>query len=283
MDLASLIPLVIKASIALTVFALGMQTDLEEVLSVLRKPARLLRFLLATNVIMPVVAITLAKVFDVHPAVKIALVALALSPVPPMLAKKQIKAGGSSSAAFGLLVAAGLFSIVFIPLGLEVVQRIFDVPLAWSPADVAWLVLTTTLAPMAAGMIVGHLAPAFAARIGNPLSLVATVLLVAAVLPILFTAWPAIVSLIGNGTIAAIAAFFAAGLAAGHLLGGPDPADRTVLAIATASHHPGIAMGVAIANFPEQKLVVPAVLLYVIVGAILSIPYTKWRGHESRS
>ncbi len=40
---------------------------------------------------------------------KIALVAVALSPVPPALPKKELKAGGSSASAFGLLVAAALF------------------------------------------------------------------------------------------------------------------------------------------------------------------------------
>ncbi len=52
-----------------------------------------------------------------------------------------------------------------------------------------------------------------------------------------------------------------------HLLGGPDPDDRTALALATASRHPGVALLIPTGNFPNQKLVAPAMVLYLIVGA----------------
>jgi bile acid:Na+ symporter, BASS family len=106
--------------------------------------------------------------------------------------------------------------------------------------------------------------------------------LVAGSLPILFTAWPAISSLIGNGTLFAFALFVLVVLATGHWLGGPDPQDRTVLALSTASRHPGVAMAIAQANFPGQKLVVGAILLYLIVNVILSALYlTSRRRHPA--
>jgi BASS family bile acid:Na+ symporter len=81
------------------------------------------------------------------------------------------------------------------------------------------------------------------------------------------------VSLIGNGTIVAIAAFVMVGLLTGHLLGGPAGEDRSVLALASAAHHPGIAN----VNFPEQKLAPAAVLLYLIVMVIVTSLYVMWR------
>jgi BASS family bile acid:Na+ symporter len=71
------------------------------------------------------------------------------------------------------------------------------------------------LGPLAAGVTVRRLMPAAAARLARPVSLLGTGLLVVSVLPVLFIAWPAIVSLIGNGTILAIAAFVLIGLAIG--------------------------------------------------------------------
>ena len=35
-------------------------------------------------------------------------------------------------------------------------------------------------------------------------------------------------------------------------------------------------MAIAKANFPEQTLVFPAVLLYILLNAIVSLPYIKW-------
>ena len=55
-------------------------------------------------------------------------------------------------------------------------------------SSVALIVLLTVLVPLAAGLIVNRLAPAFARRIARPVSLSATVLLVAASLPVIFAA-----------------------------------------------------------------------------------------------
>ena len=83
MDLAAIIPVAIRTSIFLIVFALGLGARLEDALYLFRRPAQLARSLLAMNVIMPVVAAALAAAFNLYPAVKIALLALAVSPLPP--------------------------------------------------------------------------------------------------------------------------------------------------------------------------------------------------------
>jgi bile acid:Na+ symporter, BASS family len=148
-------------------------------------------------------------------------------------------------------------------------------------ANVARIVVLSVLAPLAIGMAVRRVVPAFAERIATPVSLVGTVLLVAGALVVLVSAWPAIVSLIGNGTILAIAAFTLIGLVVGHLLGGAYPEDRTVLALSSASRHPGVAMAIAAANVPGQKLVGAAVVLYLLLSAVVSIPYLIWSRHQS--
>ena len=57
---------------------------------------------------------------------------------------------------------------------------------------------------------------------------------------------------------------------------GAEPEDRPVLALATASRHPGIAIAIAQTNFPQQKLAMTAVILYLLVNAIVAIPYLRW-------
>jgi hypothetical protein len=56
-------------------------------------------------------------------------------------------------------------------------------------------------------------------------------------MPILIFAMPLIVGLIGNGTLAAIAAFTLVGLTAGHLLGGPSPEYRTAPNCQNCQYH----------------------------------------------
>src|SRR4029453_13815303 len=176
---------------------------------------------------------------------------------------------------------AALFAIVSIPLSVVIIGRIFDKPAYITPARVALIVSITVIAPLAAGIFVRHFAPRFAEGIERPVSLFATVALLVGVLPIVFAAWPAAVALVGNGTLAATAVFVVSGLAAGHVLGGPDPDDRVVLALATATRHPGVAMAVAHAAAPGEKLVLGAVLWHLIVGLIASAIYIAWRRRQA--
>jgi BASS family bile acid:Na+ symporter len=277
MNLASLILLAIKISISLTVFGLGLGATLQDATHLFQRPGLLLRSLVSMNIVMPLFAGVLVAAFDLHPAIELALIALSISPVPPFLPKKELKAGASTEYSFGLQVTAAILAIVLIPITIEILGKVFSRPVHISPGAVAMVVLTTVLAPLAAGILVRLVAPGLAAKIAKPIGLVATILLLVCVLPILFTAMPAIVSLIGNGTLLAITVFTGFGLAVGHLLGGPIPNNRTVLALCTATRHPGVAIAIAHATFPQQKLAVPAVLLYLIVSAVVSIPYLKWR------
>lgn len=277
MNPTQLILLALKASILLAVFALGLAASTKDATYLFRNPRQLVRALLPMYIIMPLVAGAIASAFDLYPAVKIALVVLSVSPIPPILPKKQLKAGGEESYTIGLLVAMSLLAIVFVPLALELLQRVFKSPAQIAPAAVAQLVLSTVLVPLALGIAVRYLLPAFAERSAKPVSMVASVLLLVGSLPILFAAQPAIASLIGSGTLVAIVVFTLIGLAVGHWLGGPDPNDRTVLALATTSRHPSVAAAIAHTNFPEQKLALAAILLYLLVSAAVTIPYLKSR------
>jgi BASS family bile acid:Na+ symporter len=277
MNTAALITLALKLSVFLNVFALGLNARGRDATYLFRNPKRLAQALASMFVVMPLFAAALAFAFDLHPAVKLALITLAVAPIPPLLPKKAMKVAGESAYAIGLLVASALLSIALTPLAVDLLGKAFGTPARIPPLAIARFVLLTVIVPLGAGMLVRRLAPAFAERAAKPIALAATALLIASVVPILFTAWPAIESLTGNGTVIAIAAFVLVGLAAGHLLGGSDPEDRTVQALSTASRHPGIAMAIASANFPEQKLTPAAILLYLIVSAIISIPYLDWR------
>ena len=276
MDLATLIPLVVQGSVCLTLFALGLGASHRDLWYLFRRPSLLAKSLLAMNVVMPLLAAALAAGFGLRPALKIALVALAVSPVPPALPGKQLKAGGRGSYAIGLLTAAALLAIVFVPAAVELLGRAFARDVHVGPVVIARLVLITVLVPLAAGIALKAAAPALAGRISRPISRVSTSLLVIAALVVLAGSWRAEVALIGHGTLAALAVFILVGLMVGHLLGGPDPGDRTVLALSTASRHPGIALAIAGATFPGEKLALPAVLVYLIVSAIVSIPYVMW-------
>jgi BASS family bile acid:Na+ symporter len=265
-----------KSSIFLNVFAIGLEASTSEAAYLFRRPGELVRAFLAVNVLMPLFAVILALVLNLNPAVEIALVALAISPVPPLIPRKVAKATSSGSYAIGLLIALGALAVVFVPIALEILEQVFKVPLRMSSGSIAALVFMTILLPIGFGVAVRELLPNLAERLARPVSQIAGIGLLACLVVILISAAPAIWGLIGNGTLVALAAFVLVGVAIGHFLGGPEPEDRAALAISTASRHPGIAAAVATANFPDQKLVTAAVLLYLLVNALVLTPYQSW-------
>lgn len=275
MSLAMFVPILLKTSIALNVFCLGLVSS-APLAYLIRNPALLLRSLVAMIVIMPLLAIILAVTFNLHPAVKIALLTLALSPVPPKMPQKAQHAAGSAAYAVALLVAASVLSIAWVPLGVEFIGRIFGFPIHMGPGPVVGLVSMTILGPLLLGMLVARFLPELHPAIIRALTIVSTVLLIAAVAPILFRYWHAIVSFLQTGTLTAILAFIVVGLTAGHFLGGPSERNRSVLAVSTAFRHPGIAIAIATSTFPGQKSAPAAIIVYLLVGAVASQLYERW-------
>jgi BASS family bile acid:Na+ symporter len=277
MTLQQSILLAVQASILMMVFGFGLQTTPGDVLDVVRRPSLLGRSLVAMFVIMPIIAFTLDRLFALHPAVEIALLALSISPIPPLLPAKEQKAGGYFSYALGLLAIVGALSIVIVPAAVHLLGRYSVRPLAMAPSAVAGAVLLSVLLPLAAGLAFRAIVPALAVRIEKPIGLIAKVLLVFGLIAILASVLPAVLALLGNGTIAAFVVFAVAGLAVGHWLGGPEDGHRLVLALSTASRHPAIALAVAKANFPDEPYLTASILLYLLVNALVGIPFLAWR------
>jgi BASS family bile acid:Na+ symporter len=282
MSTADLVRVVLVLSILLIVFGFALRCTPRAVTSLFRNPSLLLRSLLAMNVLLPLFAALMVAQFALRPAIGVALIALAVSPVPPFLPRKQLALVADEEYVFGLLGTSSLLAIVLAPLTVSLISVLSTRQLSIAPSAVGKIVSLTVLAPFLLGMIVRRVTPAFAARASPFADKIGALLLVVAMVPLIVKVWPAMMSLIGNGTGLAIIAFTGLGLATGHLLGGPDSDHRTVLALATATRHPGVALTIATGNFPDEKLVAPALMLYLLIGAIVSAPYVRWRRNQKK-
>lgn len=267
---------VLQTSIFVAVLSVGLRASAAELVAIFRAPALLLRSLLAILVVMPVVAIVVSRALDLPTVIRLALGSLALSPVPPLWPGKALQSGGEASYVIGLLAAAAALSILTVPVGMEVFQWVTGTPMAIAPGTIASIIWPTLLVPLLAGMLVKRIRPTLAARLVRPTTLVAQGLLLVGVVPLLIHVWPAMTALVGNGTLLAMVIFVLAGLAVGHVLAGDPPERRSVLALATAFRHPSIAIAIAHAGYPEQRLAPAAILMYVLVCAVVTFPYQRW-------
>lgn len=273
--LSQLIPLAINASIFAMVFALGAKTERGDAVYLFSHKGLFIRSLLSMNVIMVIVAALIAAVFELPKAIEVAMVAIAISPVPPVLPGKQIKAGGTTSYAISLLVTASVASVVIAPLAVSTVGFLFHRETVAGLGRISTIIVVSILLPLFLGIAMRAYLPALASRIAVPLSRVGTILLLLAVIPILFTATATIWELVGNGVLVVLVAFSLIGLAVGHLLGGPEPRNRTVLALATSTRHPGVAMALAGINEPGENALLAVILFHLVIGAVVAIPYIK--------
>lgn len=284
MDPATLVKLVAVGGIVLIVVAIGLRARPADTLYLIHNPSLGLRAMVAMFVAVPAFVLFVTWAFPLDPAVRAALLALAVSPMPPILPNKEAKVGGNADYAIGLQVLATVVSILVVPLMLFLVERIFGVSGNFDPIAIAKLLIITVGAPLAVGMALGHFLHDQRDRLAGHAARLGAILLATGVVFILIAAWPAMGALIGGGALAVAAATIIFALAAGHLLGGPDEGNRGALAVACAARHPGVAIALSVGVFPaQQPAILGFVLLYLLCNAVLTIPYVKWRKQHAKA
>jgi BASS family bile acid:Na+ symporter len=257
------------------VFGFGLKTTLADLLYLLRQPGLLVRSVIAVFVIMPIVAVAISQWFDFPRTVLIALIALSISPTPPLLPSREAKSGGHESYGLGLMALLAALSIVVVPLSAQLLSVFFGHTLGAPASRIAGIVFISVLLPLAVGMAVHALSPAIAARVGTVVAMMVKILLPLGVVMLLIATAPAMWRLIGGGTLVAMLLFLVIGFVVGHVMGGPDPENAIVLAISTACRHPAVALSIASANFPDEQFGA-AILLYLLLGLVVGVPYTLW-------
>ena len=276
MDARQLIVLALQVSIIGTVFGFGLNTTAADFRYLFGRPGLLLRSLLAVLVLTPLAAVVLVRLFNFQDAAKITVVALAISPLPPLLPSKETRAVGDASFGLALMAVLALLAIATVPLSAEVLEIVFGRPFNVSAATIARMVLVAVLLPLLAGMVVRAMLPALTDRIEPTVSLIAKIMLTAAVVALLAGMWRDILGAIGGGAVAGMVVFVVLALVIGDVLGRPDRDHSVVLALSCASRHPAIALSIATASNPNNHFA-GTILLYLLVNAVIGVAYLKWR------
>jgi BASS family bile acid:Na+ symporter len=262
-------------SLAVLVFGSGLGARFSDVSALLRRPGLLARSLMAVLVVAPALAVTLVRIFNLNGEVAIALVALAVSPLPPLLPGRGEKAGGRAEYGLGLVLILAVLAVPMIALSAVFLEMVFGRGYIVEPWAIGRLLVLSMLLPLVAGMTVARISPPTARRLAVPIEKAQRWLLPIAMVALLMSAAPRMMSLLGNHNLTAVGIFVVGGFAAGHLLGGPDRSDATVLAFATSCRHPATALALASANFPDADEHA-AIALYGLVTAAFGSAYTVW-------
>ena len=241
----------------------------------LRRPGRLARALFAVLVAVPALAWLVCRAFDLPRAAEVGILLMAISPGAPVALRRSLDAGGHRGFAPALQVAVAALAVVSMPLSIAALDEYYAGDATAAPAELARQVFFVQLLPLCLGMLAARMLPARAARVEPALRRVGRAMLAVLVVLALVNVGHVVVGA-GTGVLSAIVVVTLLALAAGHLLGGPEPGTRTATAISSAARNPGLALLVATLN-DASAAIEAAVLAYFVVAAVTMIPYVAWR------
>lgn len=266
---------IVAATIMLQVLAVAVQADPRGLLTCVRRPLWLVRIIAAMFIGVPLLAVVLVKISSAPVGMRVSIILLAVAAVAPLLPRKLLKLGVGADFADSLAAVTMLLAIPLVPITVKILGWMFGRDMVVPPLSVAKTLASTFLVPFAVGMALKALLGDRALRVGEWANTISNITLAGIVLLLVGAQFGTILPLMWQ-SLPLIVTFAVGALLIGHVLGGPDPRERTALAIAAVTRHPGLALFMATTGFPNLQVLPP--ILSVIIGCVIvSIPYTAWR------
>lgn len=267
--------LIVAGAIMLQVLAVGVHAEPAGLLSCVRRPLWVLRIIAAMFVGVPALAVALVKVSGAPVGMKVSILLMAIAAIAPLLPRKLFKIGVGAAFADSLSVVTMVLAVPLVPMTAVVLGAMFGRELVVPPASVAATLAQTFLVPFAVGMGLKAMLGTRARPFGEWANTISIIIIGGIVVVLVIVQRGTIFPVLWR-SLPIVVAFAAGSLLIGHVVGGSDPAERTALAIATVTRHPGLALLIATATFPNLQ-VLPPILSLIIGCALVSIPYTSWR------
>ncbi|MEB3301341.1 MAG: transporter [Cyanobacteriota bacterium] len=283
MTLQMLLILLVKTSVITLMVSLGLGLQLNTLALFRHRPWLILRSLLGTCVLVPLVALLLLKLLpmssQMSAGARFGIALMALCPSAPLTLRKADRQGGDRHLAALLQVAAALVAVVTIPLLTDLFRNTYQVA-GWNiaPKTVAAQVALVQVLPLTAGLTLSHWFPQIAARWAVPIQKTAHLVNLAVVALIVFMVFPRVLSFAQQNllALAAMVLMTFAALGIGYALGGANSQERTTTAVVTSMRNPGLALLFATAHGKDISGIKLAILTYLLVTILGSIPFYRW-------
>ena len=282
MTLTTLLTLLIKTSLITLMVSMGLGLRLEELTKYRHRPWLILRVMLGSCVLVPLVALAVLKLpisQQMSAGARFGIALMALSPSAPLTLRKAGKQGGDHQLAALLQVAAALLAVVSIPLLGDLFRTAHHVQ-GWDiqPAQVALQVGLVQVLPLTGGLLLAHWRPDLGARWALPIQKIAFLVTLLVLGLILIMVLPTLLSFfIGNLlAVGVMVLMTAAALGIGYALGGGNRSERLTTALVTSMRNPGLAMLFAVTYGQNIEWVKWAIVTYLLVTILASIPFLRW-------
>jgi BASS family bile acid:Na+ symporter len=240
--------------------AMGLGLTMPQIIEPLKNVRLVILALLATFVLVPLLAYGILFVLPLEQSLEIGLIVLSTAAGAPFLPKLVQGAKGNVAFGVGLMVLLMVITIIYLPFVLPLLLPGVSV----NPWDIAKSLIVLMLIPLAIGLLVNAHSPDSAAEYQPFMSKLSSLSLLVLLVVGLGLNVSNILNLIGTNGILALLLFVIGSLVIGLLLGGREPEIRSVMALGTAQRNVSAAIVVAAQNFSGSNT-----LSFVLVGAIL--------------
>ncbi len=267
----TIIRLLTIGTLAGLLFGSGLRLTWAEIVGALRQNH--LGWVLPVNfVLVPLLAFLFAWLFQVSTNTAVGMLLLAAAPFAPVVPTFARLAKGDLALASALTGLFPFFCAFATPLVCELSLKplLAAHPLQFDIVSIFLLLVMTITLPLAAGVLVRHLAPTLAQRLLKPIGFlsegIGTIALIFVVdvefRNICSTGWKALLAMALTSELSFLA---------GYALSGPTAAARLVVALGTANRNIALALLVAIESFPNTPIraaVVANGLLLILLGLV---------------
>lgn len=253
-----------------SMLVMGISQRLGDVVAPLKNPRMVALALAVSFIAAPLLALLLSRVIPLQPAHAIGLLLLASAAGSPFIPKLADVAGGNLAYSVALMLLLIVGSIVFLPVVLPLMAPGSSA----GPLKIATPLILLMLLPLAVGFAMSafwstlsQLVVAFVRKLSNLSFLLFLLLLVGLnIQPILDT--------LGSFAIGAYVLFVFIMVLMGYIVGGRDPASRSVFAIASGQRNISAALVVTVENFSDPRVMV-MVLVSAVVGLFLMLAVAR--------
>ncbi len=250
------------AFVITSMFGLGLGATVHDLLAPLRRVRLVLIALAISFVLLPGLAWLLTRVLALAVDLKIGLVLMSTVAGAPLAIKATQLARGDALSAGSLVTLLVITTVIYLPFALPLL-----VPgIAVDAVGVAMPLVVQVLLPLGAGLLMNARYDE-GAEAARPLMKEIADISLAMMLVLNLGNVPQVLGLIGTGALAAALAIILAGLAAGYLLGGPDPKTRRTLALGSAQRNYAAAFVVAQGSFASRR----DVFLMLLTASLISM------------
>jgi len=273
---SGLFELLVRLTLFSLMFSLGLEFSPQQFLAFWRKPGLVLRSLISTLLVFPLLVVVVLLVADLPEFAVVGLIVLAAAPGAPLTARRVKMAGGNFRYGTDLQVTLAILAVVTAPLVLTLFGSLFaHVRLGISPQQVAHNIAIVQGLPMGLAMLLRRYQPGLATAVSGYAGKAANILFMFLALVLLVTGFDLVIDAGWRANLAT-SLIVVMSLAAGHLLGGSDAQTRTALAIATIARNMGLALLITVISNSEKRELAMLVA-YIILGFALAVPYSLWR------